>query len=103
MNRYPVLWQFLAGYLNQDWSDEYPNEWVALDEYLRGDPAAFPAFCLEIQAVLADHSSELEVRDLIFGEMRCAYLAEVDGWTYRAWLQALSDHAARAIGHPRAS
>jgi hypothetical protein len=37
------------------------------------------------------------VRRVIFDEFESAYLPEVDGWKYRDWLQAMSDHAAKTI------
>ena len=101
MTQYPNLWQFFAGYLGPDWPDEYANEWAALDEYLRDDPDAAPMFCREVQALLAEHPSEEAVRQVIFDDFKSAYLA--DGWKYRDWLQALSDHVAKATGQPQAS
>jgi len=103
MNRYPELWQFFNVFLGPDWPEEYANEWAALDDYIHDDPGALPAFCGEVQALLADHPSEEGVRHILFEDFQLAYLAEVNGWKYRDWLQALSDHVEKAVGHPRAS
>ncbi len=103
MTEYPSLFQFFGGYLNQDWPDEYADEWAALEEYLSDNPRGATGFCPEIQALLEEHPDEGELRRMLFQELGCAYSAEVDGWKYRDWLQALSDHVEKAIGHPRAS
>lgn len=101
MTEYPTLWQFFGGYLNPDWPDEYANEWAALDDYLTDDPDSGPLFRGEVKRLLAEHPSEEAVREVIFEDLGSAFLAR--GWKYRDWLQALSDHVARATGHPRAS
>jgi hypothetical protein len=62
-----------------------------------------PVFRAEIAAVLAEHPAEEDVRNVVLCEFQSGCLAEVAGWRYRDWLQALSDHAAKAIGHPQAS
>ena len=103
MIEYPALWQFFGGYLGPDWPDEYANEWAALDDYLKDHHDVASRFASEVQLLLAEHPSEDAVRHVIFDEFHSAYLAEVDGWRYREWLQALADHVLRATGHPQAS
>lgn len=103
MTRYHSLLQFFGGYLNQDWPDEYADEWAALDEFLRDNPDAAKGFRPEIQALLDEHLSEEELSKVLFYDLACAYSAENLGWKYRDWLKALSDHAAKAVGHPQAS
>jgi len=102
MTVYPSLFLFFAGYLNQDWPDEYANEWAALDDYLRDNPDSASTFCPEAQALLDEHLSEEELTGLLFNDLACAYAAEVDGWKYRNWLQALSNYVAKS-GHSQAS
>ena len=81
-----------------------PDEWAALDDYLREQSgrgarlsAAKPKPCststFQRTSCVGCSSTILVARTL----------AEVDGWKYRDWLKALSDHAAKAIGHPQAS
>jgi len=104
MTRYFMLGSYLGAYLHQDWYDEYPDEWAALDDFLAdGPPENAQVFRADIAALLAEHPAEEDVRRIVLDELGSSCLAEVDGWTYRDWLQALSDHAAKAIGHPRAS
>jgi hypothetical protein len=103
MTEYFNLSQFFGGYLNQDWPDEYSDEWAALDEFLRDNPNAAKEFRPEIQTLLDQRLPEGELSRVIFYDLGCGFSAEVDGWKYRDWLQALSDYAAKAVGQPQAS
>jgi len=103
MTRYPSLLQFFGGYLNEDWPDEHADEWAALDAYLRDNPHGASGFSSQIQALLAENLNDEELRRVLLHDLACAYSAEVTGWRYRDWLQALSDHAEKAIGPPQAS
>ncbi|MFL6164049.1 MAG: contact-dependent growth inhibition system immunity protein [Jatrophihabitantaceae bacterium] len=104
MTEYPTLWHFFGAYLYQDWLDEYADEWAAVDGFIADCPPEYPRLLrAEIAALLAEHPTEEEVRKVVFDDLGSCYLAEVDGWKYRDWLKALSDHAAKAIGHPQAS
>jgi hypothetical protein len=90
--------------MHLDWHDDYPDEWAALDGFLAdGPPENAETFRADIAALLAEHPAEEDVRRIVLNDLDCCYLAEVFGWKYREWLQALSDHAAKVSGHPRAS
>jgi CdiI immunity protein len=103
MTEYPLLWQFFGGYLHQDWRDDYADEWAAVAGFAQDAPMEVPVFRAEIASLLAAHPSEDDVRQVILCDLQSGYLAEVAGWTYRAWLQALSDHAGKAVEHTKAS
>ena len=104
MTRYPMLASYLGGYMHLDWHDEYPDEWAALDDFLAdGPPENAHVFRTEIAALLAEHPIEEDVRRIVLDDLDSCYLADVNGWKYRDWLTALSDHAAKTIGHPQAS
>ena len=103
MTRYPSLFQFFCGYLNPDWPDEYADEWAALDEYLRYNPGSASGFRPDVQAMLEENSTEEDLRKVLYDDLGCAFSVESAGWKYRDWLQALSDYAAKVIGHPQAS
>jgi hypothetical protein len=104
MTRYFMLGSYLGGYMHVDWHDEYPDEWAALDGFLAdGPPENAQTFSADIASLLADYPAEDDVRRIIFDDLGSGYLAEVNGWKYRDWLQALSDHAAKSVGHPQAS
>jgi hypothetical protein len=97
------LWQFFGGYLHQDWRDDYADEWSALDDFLADGPDVVADFRRETGALLAKNHPDDELRRIILDELGSFFLVEVEGWKYRDWLQALSDHAAKATGHPQAS
>ena len=104
MTDYPMLRHFFGAYMHQDWQDDYADEWAAVDGFLAdGPPENIQRFRTEIAALLAEHPVEDEVRRIVLDDLDSCCLVEVDGWTYRDWLKALSDHAAKASGHTRAS
>lgn len=103
MTDYPQLWQFFGGYMHQDWRDDYVDEWAAVEGFARDAPARVEALRAEIATLLTQHPSEEEVREIILDDLDSYYLVEVNGWKYRDWLQALSDHVEKAVGHPQAS
>jgi len=63
MRDYPMLRHFFGAYLHQDWIDEFPDEWAALDGFLAdGAPENAQVFRSDIAALLAEHPAEEEVR-----------------------------------------
>jgi len=99
-----MLASFFGGYMHEDWNDDYPDEWAAVDGFLAdGPPENAHVFRTEIAALLAEHPIEEDVRRIVLDELGSYCLVEVDGWKYRDWLTALSNHAAKTIGHPQAS
>jgi len=103
MTRYPTLDYFFGVYLHEDWPDDYGNEWTALDAFMAEGPAEDPQlFRADVTRLLAEDPSEDDLRKLILDDLGCYLNPEVDGWTYREWLQALSDHVAHPAGRPPA-
>jgi hypothetical protein len=103
MTAYPTLSYFFGGYMHPDWREDHPDEWAVLDDFTRSDPQLTTKFCQEISQLLATNPSEDELRTLLLDEYLAAAMVESLGWKYRDWLKALSDHAAKAVGHPQAS
>lgn len=104
MTSYPTLARFFGAYMHQDWADDYLDEWAAVDGFLAdGPPESLQLFRSEIAALLAEYPVEADVRHIVLDDLDSCCLVEVDGWKYRDWLKALSDHAAKAVGHPQAS
>lgn len=64
---YPELWQFLGGYLHQDWKLDYQDEWQALDDYLTGQTDDPTVLAAEIDRALSAHS-DAELRDFLIRE-----------------------------------
>jgi CdiI immunity protein len=103
MTTYPTLRYFFGAYMHHDWREDYATEWAALEDFMRSDPAIAANFCQEVSKLLATDPSEDALRTLLLDEYLAAAMVENRGWKYRDWLQALSDHTAKAIGHPQAS
>jgi len=102
--RYPTLDYFFGVYMHQDWAVDYADEWAAVDAFVAESPAgAADLLRSEIALVLAKAPTEDEMRRLILDDFEASAMMENLGWKYRDWLQALSDHAAKVSGHPRAS
>jgi len=99
-----MLDYFFGGYMHQDWRSDYPDEWAALDHFIRSEPEGSGAgFCKEVAELLATAPSEAELRRLLLEDFGAAAMVENRGWKYRDWIQAMSDHVAKATDHPQAS
>jgi len=103
MRDYPMLRHFFGAYMHQDWADEFPDEWAAADEFVEDEPYSVATFTAEMEQLLANCPEEGQLRHKLLDSFGAAAMVENRGWKYRDWLKALSDHAAKAIGHPRAS
>jgi len=103
MNDYPALRRFFGAYLHEDWPDEFPDEWAAADEFVRGEPQAAPDFGAEIGQLLMNCLEEDQLRHVLLYDFGAAIMIERRGWKYRDWLQAIADHVQKAIEHPQAS
>jgi len=98
MTDYRMLGSYLGGYPHQDWHDDYPDIWAALDGFLAdGPPENAHTLRADIAALLAEHPAEEDVRRIVLDDLGSCTLVEVFGWTYRDWLKAVSDHAAQAV------
>ncbi|GAA2143393.1 hypothetical protein GCM10009844_15840 [Nocardioides koreensis] len=88
MTTTPALWEFLGGYLHQDWALEFTNEWQALDQFISDAPELASSMTDEINRVLSEHKSEDDLH---------AYLAQLganfrplDEAGYRGWLSEIA-------------
>ena len=92
MKHLPALELFLGGYLHEDWADDYPDLWHAVDDFTDGEPYAAPRFCSDVQQVLDQCHTEQEIEQLL-DKLHMVYHPPGDGWdSYRAWLLAVAAH-----------
>jgi hypothetical protein len=91
MTDFESLRLLLAGYLHEDFHDDYGDAWGAVDAFALNEPEDPPHVREDVTRLLATVSSEQEVRRIVLDDFGSCYLAEVDGWTYREWLQAVAD------------
>jgi contact-dependent growth inhibition (CDI) system CdiI-like immunity protein len=97
MTDFASLRLLLGGYLHEDFDDEFGDSWGAVEAFAQNEPEDPPHIREDITRLLATVSSEEEVRRLVLDEFGSYYLAEVDGWTYRGWLEAVADRVDQAL------
>ncbi|MDQ1740888.1 MAG: CdiI immunity protein [Pseudonocardiales bacterium] len=92
MKQLAALELLLGAYLHEDWADDYPDLWHAVDDFTDGEPQAAPHFRADVQHVLRHCQSEQEIQQTLH-QLGMKYYPPGDGWdTYRAWLLAVAAH-----------
>jgi hypothetical protein len=87
-DEFPALWQFLGGYLHQDWRHEYASPEAAFRDFLDGEPGLAEETAAELTAVLASGRDEDDLKSLVL-EGGSFYLPSNDGIAPSAWLARL--------------
>jgi hypothetical protein len=92
MKHLAALELFLGGYLHEDWADDYPDLWHAVDDFSDGEPQAAPHIRTDVDHVLTQCRSEEEIQRTVRA-LGIKYYPPGDGWdSYRAWLLAVAAH-----------
>jgi len=92
MTQFPALYQFLGGYLHEDWKDDYPDLWHAVDDFVDGEPDWAPRFNADVQQLLDECATEQQIEQQ-FHQLGAVYYPPGGGWdSYRAWLLAVAAH-----------
>lgn len=82
------LAQLLGGYFHQDWSDEFDSDVTALQAIIDSETKdQIRAVIEEIERLLADARSEIELRDILINEVGCHFHPESQGISYEQWLK----------------
>jgi hypothetical protein len=85
-----ALAKFLGVYLHQDWNDDYPSVWAAIADFVASDHDIAMGLHADISELIhAVSLSESSLRSVVIDDLDCWYLPESQGWTYRAWLDAV--------------
>jgi hypothetical protein len=92
----PALEHLVGAYLNQDWPDDYPDEWAALDDFISGSPDEARALPGEIAMVLTKYPTEDAVHAYL-DELFTGYAADPDEGGFRGWLIEVSRRVQAAI------
>ncbi|HEX4727239.1 MAG TPA: contact-dependent growth inhibition system immunity protein [Jatrophihabitans sp.] len=95
MSNLTGLKELLHSYFHQDWVDDYPDPWDAVDEFIADKPQLAAGLPEEVNGVLQEYLSEAQLKQL-FWDLRCGYYIEADNWTYRGWLTAVADRVKQA-------
>jgi hypothetical protein len=84
-DRYPELFQFLAGYLHQDWGLDAATAAEAVEQAIAGTPRArYATVEHELDDLLASHPDDFSLRAAVAD--LCEYLPSGDGMSDRDWL-----------------
>ena len=94
MNMTPALWEFLGGYLHQDWADEFTDEWQALDQFISDAPELASGLAGEINRVLSEHDSEYDLHSYL--TQQGANYRPLDEGGYRGWLTEIARRVSAA-------
>lgn len=91
----------LAGYLSEDWDNDYSDPWAAVEDFVRSEPLHAPLVRRDIATLLqqtgsdADLHSRLRVLGLGYQPLNDEFN------TYRQWLLAVADRVDQLLGqHP---
>jgi CdiI immunity protein len=91
MTEYGSLVQFLGGYLNEDWADDYSDPWDAVDDFARSQHGAALNLRYDIETLLREHPSQDALEDRLI-RLGLGYRIQFHGWTsHREWLLAVAD------------
>jgi hypothetical protein len=93
----PAMEQLLQGYFNLDWIEDYDSPWDVVEAFARDESELAERLPAEIADVLSNMPTEENLRNLLLNEFFCGYLPTADGWTYRAWLQAVADRVEQTL------
>jgi hypothetical protein len=97
MKHFVALELFLGGYLHEDWADDYPDLWHAVDDFTDGEPQAAPRFGAEVEQLLSQCQNEQQLQQAL-RQLGIVYYPPGDGWeSYRAWLLGVAAHVEKNL------
>jgi len=97
MKRLEALRALLDSYLHEDWADDYPDLWHAVDDFTDGEADLAPHFGTDVREVLDRCNTEQEIEQLL-DQLGMVYHPPGDGWdSYRAWLIAVAAHVEKNL------
>lgn len=93
------LAQLLGGYFHQDWADEFDSDETALQAIIDSETTdQIRAGVEELERLLADTRSEIELRDFLINEVGCYFDPESQGISYEQWLKKVRGIFAEQLG-----
>lgn len=94
-----ALGQILGCYFHQDWPDEFDSDETALQAIIDSETTdQIRAGVEEIEQLLADTRSEIELRDFLINEVGCYFDPESQGISYEQWLKKVRGIFAEQLG-----
>lgn len=87
-----ALGQLLGSYFHQDWPDEFGSDFEALQAIVEFETAdQLRDGVKEIDLLLNESYSEVELRDILINEIGCYFEPESQGISYVNWLTRVRD------------
>lgn len=97
MKQLEALERFVGVYLHEDWADDYPDLWHAIDDFVDGDPQAASHIRPDVEYVVARSQNDQEIQHTVRA-LGIKYYPPGDGWeSYRAWLLAVAAHVEETL------
>jgi hypothetical protein len=95
-DKYPDLYQFLAGRFNQDWDLFGSDDEAVIDGFLHEEPREFvDAVRRQIRALMELRLPESELQEAVWGDLGCEYDPTSYGLSMTQWLQAVASRLDR--------
>jgi hypothetical protein len=92
MKRLEALRTLLDCYLHEDWADDYPDLWHAVDHFVEGEPQSALQFRADVDQLLSQCEGEQQLQQALRA-LGISYYPPGGGWdSYRAWLLAVVAH-----------
>jgi len=84
---------FFAGYFNQDYDMDAPDEDGVIQNYLRDHTKTQEVRDLieDIEEYMRDHPDDAELQRLLLDDLGCYYATTADGLTARQWMTHVVD------------
>ncbi len=95
MNDVPALDQLMGAYFHQDW-DMDGDEWDVVALFIKDEPELAIEVPAEVEATLAAHPEEADLKAFILDGLGGCFAADRDGGTYREWLTQIADRVRAA-------
>ena len=96
----PALAHLMGGYFHQDWDADYPDQTAAVADFVAGSPTWAPSVGTEIDALLRDDPSEVDLADHLLA-LGCEFTTKAGTETYRAWLVEVARQVATGTAKDR--
>ena len=99
--RFPDLFQFFAGYFNQDWDLDAPDDDGVIEGFLREEPREFvDAVRREIRAFIGLRLPEDVLQQAVWRDLGCSYDPAADGVSMTQWIRSVSERLGRDPPRP---
>lgn len=94
-NKFPELFQFLAGYFNQDWMEDFNSSVEVIDSFAHEEPETFVNDVRrELRELIESNYNEEELAKII-DDLGCEYIPTVEYESVLSWLKFIENRLAQ--------